>query len=168
MLLVLVAAPDGGDMGDSRDWLSLTLARRGAIADARLRAALAASKLTPRHVTVLLHLDAEAACQQVLVEVLEVDPSVLVSLLNDLERSGLIERRRDPADRRRHIVEITTAGVGTLQDVGTAVAAAEEELFAALSPAERETLGELLGRVGVHRSGDCPRSGLKAALGIGS
>jgi DNA-binding MarR family transcriptional regulator len=155
-------------MGDSRDRLSLALARRGATADARLRAVLAAGKLTPRHVTVLLHLEADSACQQELVGILEVDPSVLVSILNDLERAAMIERRRDPADRRRHIVEITEAGVTALKEVDTALEAVEEELFGGLSPSERETLGELLERVGVHRSGDCPRSGLKAALGISS
>lgn len=155
-------------MAEPMDRLSLLLARRGAMVDARVRAALGAGRLTPRHAMVLMYLASEPACQQMLVEMLEVDPSVLVSLLNDLERGGLIERRRDPADRRRHIVQITAAGTSTLTDVDAALAAAEDELFAGLSPDERETLRALLHRVSTPRSADCPRGSLKTALGLSS
>jgi DNA-binding MarR family transcriptional regulator len=64
-----------------------------------------------------------------------------------LESSGLCERRRDPADRRRHIVEITPAGREALERIDTAVSAAERELFGGLTEAEQAQLRDLLDRV---------------------
>ena len=48
--------------------------------------------------------------QQQLTEGLCIDTNYCVMLLNDLEASGLVERRRDPSDRRRHIVTMTEQG----------------------------------------------------------
>jgi DNA-binding MarR family transcriptional regulator len=128
--------------------LGFLLAQHGAITNARIRSALGVTGLTPRHGMTLIHL---AACgpvsQQALIEVLGVDPSVVVALLNDLERDGLAERQRDPADRRRHIVKITAAGTATLATVDAAVSAVESDLFADLSPAEVASLAGLLTRI---------------------
>ncbi|HEY2793617.1 MAG TPA: MarR family winged helix-turn-helix transcriptional regulator [Micromonosporaceae bacterium] len=128
--------------------IGFLLARHGVIMNARIRSALGVTGLSPRHGMTLIHL---AACgpvsQQALIETLGVDPSVVVGLLNDLERDGLAERRRDPADRRRHIVTITPAGTATLARVDAAVQDVEADLFADLSPAEVATLGDLLARV---------------------
>src|ERR1035438_6483693 len=54
------------------------------------------------------------ASQQGLAEALSLDPSNVVGLLNELEERGLITRRRDPADRRRHIVELSSTGAKEL------------------------------------------------------
>ncbi|QSB15945.1 winged helix-turn-helix transcriptional regulator [Natronosporangium hydrolyticum] len=144
------------------DSLSLLLAKRGLLTDARLRGALGVTKLSPRHVTVLAHLEPEPTCQQQLVELLEVDPSVLVAILNDLESADLLRRRRDPTDRRRHIVELTAAGGEALATTAKVLAEVEDELFSDLSAAERGLLGELLRRV-VPRSGQCQARALSAA-----
>ncbi|MGC5031180.1 MarR family winged helix-turn-helix transcriptional regulator [Micromonospora sp. DT229] len=149
---------------DPTSRLSLLLAKRGSLTDARLRAALGANRLTPRHAIVLTYLESEPACQQVLVDLLEVDPSVLVTILNELEHAELICRRRDPSDRRRHIVEITPSGGRTLKTLDATFAEVEDELFANLSPVERDTLRELLRRVAA--GSDCPGKGLKAKLGV--
>jgi DNA-binding MarR family transcriptional regulator len=85
--------------------------------------------------------------QQALVEALGVDPSVLVAILNGLERDGLAERRRDPADRRRHIVEMTAAGAGVLTEVENAVAAVERDLFADLDATDITRLRDILSRI---------------------
>jgi DNA-binding MarR family transcriptional regulator len=82
-----------------------------------------------------------------------------VAILNDLEDKGLITRRRDPDDRRRHIVEITTAGVERLEDVGIVVADVEERLLAALDDEQRAQLHELLAAIAASMcaaGGPCP------------
>ncbi|WP_328868811.1 MarR family winged helix-turn-helix transcriptional regulator [Streptomyces sp. NBC_00287] len=64
--------------------------------------------------------------------------------VNDLEAEQLIERRRSPQDRRRHVVEITANGLELLDKAECALAAAENEVLAALDATERETLYSLL------------------------
>jgi DNA-binding MarR family transcriptional regulator len=126
----------------------LALAYAGQIANGRIKKALAAHGLKPAHSHVLMLLtDKGAMGQQALVEELRVDPSVLVAILNDLESAGLAERRRDPADRRRHIVEIRDRGKELLEEVDRAVVAVEAELFADLAPDELTTLQHILERV---------------------
>jgi DNA-binding MarR family transcriptional regulator len=127
---------------------TLALAFSGHTAAVQVRKALAEYGLRPGHGYVLLLLsDQGATSQQSLVEALAVDPSVLVAMLNDLERDGMTERRRDPTDRRRHIVEITPQGKSRAADFEAALAAVEAVLFADLDPGEIATLRGLLARI---------------------
>jgi DNA-binding MarR family transcriptional regulator len=89
------------------------------------------------------------ALQQHLCESLWLDPNNCVLLLNELEDLGYVERRRDPADRRRHVVELTEAGRTALERAEQAQESLGDELFAALSDEERATLRSLLGRASV-------------------
>ncbi len=124
------------------------LARHGQIMNVRLRQALGVAGLSPRHGATLLRLArAGATSQQALIDALAVDASALVAILNDLERDGLAERRRDPADRRRHIVEITPAGATAAGAVESAIADVERDAFADLDEEEVRQLHALLGRV---------------------
>jgi MarR family transcriptional regulator, lower aerobic nicotinate degradation pathway regulator len=100
--------------------------------------------LRPRHLLTLTILRDHGGSQQALAEVLHIDRTNLVGLLNELEDNGLIERRRSPEDRRRHVVELTTAGHETLARAEMALAAAEDVVFGALSTGERERLYQLL------------------------
>ncbi len=84
--------------------------------------------------------------QATLTEGLCTDANTCVLILNELESAGRVERRRDPADRRRHLVEITAAGIAALERAEAAQASIEDEVLGALSPAERETLRSLLRR----------------------
>ena len=59
--------------------------------------------------------DHENVTQQELETTLLVDANAVVLLLNDLETAGYVVRRRDPADRRRHLVEVTRAGKAALE-----------------------------------------------------
>ncbi len=128
--------------------LGFLLARHGGIANARLRRALGLAGLSPRHGMTLTQLaETGSMTQQSLLDILGVDASVLVTLLNELEDEGLVQRRRDPADRRRHIVEITPAGSAVLEKVDTAVDQVERDLFAALTAEQVSQLHELLARV---------------------
>lgn len=127
--------------------LGLLLAWHGAVTQTRMRKALGTAGLTPRHAMTLMHLESGPVGQRALAERLEVDPSVLVGILNDLERDGLVERRRDPADRRRHNVAITAAGATVLGETNAALDAVESTLFAGLSAQEQDVLHGLLSRI---------------------
>ncbi|MEU8679276.1 MarR family winged helix-turn-helix transcriptional regulator [Streptomyces sp. NPDC048560] len=133
--------------GDPGGRLGFLLAYNGAITDTLIRKALAVAGLTPRHVMTLLQLADGPVTQKALIEKLEVDPSVLVALLNDLEGEDLVRRRRDPADRRRHIVEITPEGSCRLGASDVALDAVERALFADLSEGELAALRGLLGKL---------------------
>ena len=87
------------------------------------------------------------ALQQQLCESLWLDPNNCVLLLNELEEMGYIERRRDPADRRRHMVDITDEGRIALERAERAQEEIGDELLSALSDEERATLRSLLSRV---------------------
>ncbi len=101
--------------------------------------------LRPRHLVALTLLrDHGAATQQALAEALRLDPSNLVGLLNDLESRGLVTRRRDPDDRRRHIVELAPAGLTTLHAAEQRLADVENKVLGALTTDERCTLHALL------------------------
>ena len=104
--------------------------------------------LRPRHVIALKLLSEQGPVgQQGLAEALSLDPSNVVGLLNELEERELITRRRDPADRRRHIVELSKKGIDELALASSRLALIEETLFASLTAGERQTLHELLARV---------------------
>jgi DNA-binding MarR family transcriptional regulator len=84
--------------------------------------------------------------QQALGETLALDANNLVLLLNELEDAGFAERRRDPDDRRRHIVTITTAGRRAVERGEKGLGSVEDEVLAALGPDDRVVLRELLER----------------------
>lgn len=126
--------------------------RSGALLDhlarrMRLRAesVLAPLGLRPRHLVALTVLRERGECsQQALSTTLEMDGTNIVGLLNELEAEKLIERRRSPEDRRRHVVELTDTGIALLAKAEFALAAAEDEVLAALDATQRETLYSLL------------------------
>jgi MarR family transcriptional regulator, lower aerobic nicotinate degradation pathway regulator len=106
---------------------------------------LAALDMRPRHLLTLTVLrDLGGSTQQALATHLSIDRTNLVGLLNELESEGLIERRRSPEDRRRHIVEVTPAGREALAKAEFALAAVEDEVLAALDTEQREALYQLL------------------------
>ena len=103
--------------------------------------------LRPRHMIALKLLGERGPMTQHAVGIsLSLDPSNVVGLLNELEERGLITRRRDPADRRRHIVELSAVGSGEATKSCDEFGLVEDELFKALTADERTTLYSLLSR----------------------
>ena len=84
--------------------------------------------------------------QQALGDALHMDANNCVLLLNSLESSQLAVRRRDPSDRRRHIVELTQRGRAAVERADRALDTVESEVLAALTPDERLELRQLLRR----------------------
>jgi DNA-binding MarR family transcriptional regulator len=91
--------------------------------------------------------DHGGAQQQELGRALSMDASNVVLVLNELEGLGYISRSRDPDDRRRHRVTITTAGVHAARRAERAQEEIEEQLLGGLDAEERTTLVRLLNRV---------------------
>jgi DNA-binding MarR family transcriptional regulator len=113
--------------------------------------------LRSRHLIALKLLSEQGpASQQGLADALSLDPSNVVGLLNELEERGLVTRRRDRADRRRHIVELASLGEDELALAYARLSDVEDDLLSALSPAERATLYDLLVRAVGAKSPPCP------------
>lgn len=128
--------------------LGMLAAQIGRAATRRYTAALSPIGLKPRPTAALMQLSRDGAMsQQQLGESLDIDPANLVAVLNHLEGEGLATRRRDPADRRRHVVEISKRGTKRLAQVERAIAEIEDDLFGALDHDERLQLQQLLARV---------------------
>jgi DNA-binding MarR family transcriptional regulator len=87
-----------------------------------------------------------AMAQQALCGTMHLDPNNLVLMLNEVEKAGFVERRRDPEDRRRHIVELTAAGQRALVRAERGMQSVEDEVLSALSQKERVDLGKALAK----------------------
>ncbi|AGZ42900.1 MarR family winged helix-turn-helix transcriptional regulator [Actinoplanes friuliensis] len=88
--------------------------------------------------------------QAAIAELLAVDRTVMTYLIDDLERSGLVERRPDPADRRSRQVLLTAKGKQTHTRLRERITDAERHVLGGLSGAEVEALRGLLGRAALH------------------
>jgi DNA-binding MarR family transcriptional regulator len=107
--------------------------------------------LTPYHHAVLALLEEEPPeTQAMIADALGYDRSHLVGMLDELEERGLIERRRDPADRRRHLVSLTPEGKRASTRLRAVVKQVEEDFFAPLDSKQRETLKSLLQELASH------------------
>ena len=98
-----------------------------------------------RNMVVLAYLrDHPSVSQQAMTEDLSMDSNTGVLVLNDLEDLEYAERRRDPADRRRHMVNITAAGLDALERAEVAQGSIEDEILGGLSAVERAEFRRLL------------------------
>ena len=91
--------------------------------------------------------DHPGVSQQELEAAMFMDANAVVLLLNELESARYLIRRRDPQDRRRHIIEMTSAGRHALERADKARETLEDEVLAVLSTDERVTLKKLMNRV---------------------
>jgi DNA-binding MarR family transcriptional regulator len=152
-------------VGPSRELLGnvpFLLKLLGVAAKDRSLQAFQSTGLTPQHYAVLSLL-AEGAreTQATVADALGYDRSHLVGLLDDLEEKNLVERRRDPGDRRRHLVSMTPAGRKSLGQLRALAQQVEREFLAPLDADERKTLHALLLELVAHhdpRCGDAARS----------
>jgi DNA-binding MarR family transcriptional regulator len=110
----------------------------------------------PHQLLVLYHLrERGPSPQQALIELLGVDPSNVVAVLNDLEDGGLIVRRRDRADRRRGIIELSADGEALLKKVDRTLDRIDDEMLSGLTADQRATLNALLTIAAEGAGGSC-------------
>jgi DNA-binding MarR family transcriptional regulator len=106
---------------------------------------LAPLGLDSRQASILLHVAAaEGQPQQAFANALQIPPSRVVALVDELERRRLIKRRTNPADRRVRTLHLTGLGKTMVRKLVELEAAHEAGLCVGLEPAERERLIKLL------------------------
>ncbi len=87
------------------------------------------------------------AIQRDIAQMTRTSAASVSSLLQGLERRGLVERRTEPDDVRSKRVYATPAGIAHIAGFETAMADADETILAPLDPAERDTLHALLMKI---------------------
>lgn len=124
------------------------LSQVGAHAAMKFGERLKKLKLAPHQAGILRILaSTPAITQQSLSKMLGIVPSRLVALLDEIESAGLVERRANRDDRRRHALHLTEKGRSMLEAVGRVAREHSLELLAALSADEQRQMASLLQRV---------------------
>jgi DNA-binding MarR family transcriptional regulator len=136
--------------------VAFLLAQLGQHATGLFAERIAALNLNPPQAGILRAISIEPGrSQQALSEQLGLLPSRVVSFVDDLEERGLVERRRNPTDRRQHALYLAPAGEDLMRELSVVGRQHEQQITAGLTAEQRATLLELLSAV-VARQGLTP------------
>jgi DNA-binding MarR family transcriptional regulator len=153
---------DPGRDPASGDAFAYLLVQLGLHLAGRFTEQLAPLGLEPRHFGMLTRLAAnEGRSQQAIGELMGLNPTRMVFLVDELEQRGLVERRRNPADRRSHALYLTGEGQAKLREAQQASARHADQVGASLTAAQRQQLTGLLRRLADEQGiaeGSLPRS----------
>jgi len=107
--------------------------------------------LSPRAWGVLSTLVESGPLTQIeLATTMSIDRTAMVYLIDELEGQGLVERVRNPQDRRSFLIHLTAAGHDTQRRASAALEGAAETLLTPLDGTERQQLIELLAKIAAH------------------
>lgn len=124
------------------------LAQVGAHAASQFAERLGVLELVPADAGILRLLRmAAGSSQQELAAKLQIHPSRMVAIVDNLEKRGLLERKANPDDRRLYSLYLTSTGGEALEKIGKVAREHQDALLSALSKEERDTLAALLVRV---------------------
>lgn len=130
------------------DGVGYLLARAGGRSIRDLNRALQSFGMRSRHYTVLvISAESTGRSQRGLSELLGIDPSAVVAIVDDLVRDGLVQRDPDPDDRRARLIVATDAGRARVTEARALADAVDDELLSELDTREREVLLDLLRRI---------------------
>jgi DNA-binding MarR family transcriptional regulator len=136
----------GKDKG--KDQPAFLLAQVGAYAATQFAERLAALQLSPPDTGILRLLRiAPGISQQELSARLQIHPSRLVAILDNLEKRTLVERKPNPQDRRLYSLHLTKDGGEILEQIGKVAREHQDALLSTLNGDERAKLAELLHRI---------------------
>jgi DNA-binding MarR family transcriptional regulator len=134
-----------GPAGHEQAGFAFLLVQLGTAVARQFSEQLAPLGVEPRHVGMLTRLAAnEGRSQQAIGELIGLNPTQMVFLVDELEDRGFVERRRNPADRRSYGLFLTSAGRDMLTRVQDVARAHQAALGSALSPQEQRQLTSLL------------------------
>jgi DNA-binding MarR family transcriptional regulator len=107
--------------------------------------------LSPRAWGVLSTLTESGPMTQIeLATALAIDRTAMVYLLDELEEQGLVQRVRNPDDRRSFLIHLTAPGEQAQRKAAAGLAGATEVLLKSLDAGERRQLVDLLARIADH------------------
>lgn len=142
------AVPPGPEHKGFEFGLGFLLVQLGTLVARQFREQLGPLGIEPRHFGMLTRLaENEGKAQQAIGELIGLNPTQMVFLVDELEDRGLVERRRNPADRRSYRLYLTDAGRDMLVRVQAVARAHQGTLGSSLTEAEREQLTVLLRRL---------------------
>ena len=131
------------DMG--RGQAAFLLAQLGAHAASQFAERLGVLDLAPADAGILRLLRVAAGLsQQELASKLQIHPSRLVAILDNLEKRGFVERRANPDDRRLYSLYLTKDGGEVLERIGKVAREHQDALLSVLNQEERDELANLL------------------------
>jgi DNA-binding MarR family transcriptional regulator len=139
---------ESGRSQDNSGRIAFLLAQVGGLAASWFADRIAPRALAPAHAGLLRSIAAEPGLsQQAVSHKLGLVPSRLVTLVDELEVDGSVERRRNPRDRRQYGLYLTSVGEQRVAEIGALAQQHGNELLAPLSDADRATLGRLLAQL---------------------
>jgi MarR family transcriptional regulator, lower aerobic nicotinate degradation pathway regulator len=143
------------------------LSRVGAAIRAGFKDVLAGWRIRPLQYLILQVLDnGGGASQQELCAAAGIDSGNMVEFLDGLEALGYARRARDPRDRRRYVVTITSGGRSALGELRRAVEEYTAGFLGPLTEAERQRLAGLLAKLYVTSAGGRPVTASEAAAAV--
>ena len=138
----------GGWPGTGEGDFAYLLVQLGLLLARQFGERLAPLGLEPRHAGMLTRLAAhEGLSQQALGELIGLNPTRMVFLVDELQQRGLVERRRNTADRRSYELYLTSQGRDMLRQIQASGSRHQDEIGASLTQAERIQLASLLRRL---------------------
>ena len=140
--------PPAGPPGPGEEDFAYLLVQLGFHQARQFGQRLAPLGLEPRHAGMLTRLAAhEGLSQQALGELIGLNPTRMVFLVDELQQRGLVERRRNTADRRSYALYLTPQGRDMLRQIQASGSRHQDQTGASLTRAERIQLASLLRRL---------------------